>query len=65
MAQVFQCDACKGTKGVKAANLKLERVVQGAGSMKAADLCEGCTERIDAVLNPKPRGPRPVAVEAE
>jgi hypothetical protein len=46
MAQVFQCDACKKT-------------ADKAGVIDKYELCAGCLERVKAVLNPKPRGPKP------
>lgn len=46
MANVFQCDACKKVG-------KKKHVVLGK------ELCEGCSEKVEAVLSPKPRGPKP------
>lgn len=51
MANVFQCDACKKVG-------KKKHVVLGK------ELCESCSEKVEAVLAPKPRKPRPAGEDA-
>lgn len=53
MAQVFQCDACKKSGVAKAGPVTL--------GTKQYDCCEGCFARVESVMNPKPRGPKPDA----
>lgn len=52
MAQVFQCDACGKVGTLKA--------LVTVGEVKK-QCCGGCVDRVTAVLNPKPRGPKPAS----
>lgn len=57
MAQVFQCDACgKSGAGVERAG---SVTTEAAKDTEKKECCVGCFARVDTVLNPKPRGPKP------